>query len=93
MRQQKYTAIREYLSAKFPGSTIEEKNDSTRHAFKIHIAGGSRLLKVAEEFADDNNVTEIRRQFDLWDVAGVLARESEQGVMVTQEGLRLFPRG
>ncbi|MGH7233999.1 MAG: hypothetical protein ACREF7_00940 [Candidatus Saccharimonadales bacterium] len=65
-RLQKYAAIQQYLADKFPESQIEQKYGFDRGAksFKIEAAGSSLLLKISDEFIDDNNIDEILRRLD-----------------------------
>jgi len=95
MREEKHTAINKYLTEKFPGCDIEQMHDFDRGAqtFKLHAADGSLLLKVGDEFVEDNTTPEILRLFNLWGLAEVLCKEKELGVLVSQHGLESFRRG
>ena len=92
---EKYSAIDGYLREYFKGSDVEQKHDFDRGAqsFKVHLSGHTFLLKVGDEFIEDNAVAEILRQFGLWSIAEVLGKETELGVIVTRHGLETFDRG
>lgn len=95
MREEKHAAINTYLAEKFPNCDIEQKHDFDRGAqtFKVHVADGTLLLKVGDEFVEDNSTPEILRLFNLWGLAEVLGKEKELGVLVSQRGLESFRRG
>lgn len=95
MNDEKRTAIRAYLSSHFPSATIKEKYDFNigAHAFKLHVAGETLLLKVRDEFAEDNSASEILRLFNLWSLAEILGKEQDLGVLASQRGLEAFHRG
>jgi len=95
MRAEKHAAINKYLAEKFPGRDIEQKHDFDRgtQTFKLHVTDGTLLLKVGDEFIEDNSAPEILRLFNLWGLAEVLGKEKELGVLVSQRGLESFPRG
>ena len=94
MRTQKHSAIESYLKDHFSNCQIEQNYDFDRGAqsFKIESVDGSRLLKVGNEFVDDNETSEMLRLFDLWALSAVLAKEKELGVLVLQSGLTSFSR-
>lgn len=94
MHEEKHAAIKQYLAEKFPGCEIEQQHDFARRAqsFKLHIVAVTLLLKVGDEFIDDNSTPEILRLFNLWGVAEVLGNEKEFGVLVSQHGLDSFRR-
>jgi len=94
MRGDKVEMVNGYLAKKFPMTNIEYKHDFDLDAerFKISFKGETALLKVSGIFLDDNNEEEILRLFDLWDLAGVLAKEKELGVLATSTGLSTFER-
>ena len=73
MHEEKHAAIKQYLAEKFPGCEIEQQHDFARRAqsFKLHIVAVTLLLKVGDEFIDDNSTPEILRLFNLWGVAEV----------------------
>lgn len=91
----KVTVIASYLKAKFPDSTIEQKHDFDQGAqsFKVDLADRTLLLKVGDEFTEDNSIEEIIRLFDLWALPEILEKETELGVLATQRGLETFSRG
>lgn len=90
----KHSAIERHLSSAFPCSTITQKHNFDRgtQTFKICSQDHTLLLKISNEFVDDNSIDEIFRQFDLWDLTKNLAREIELGLLVTQCGLETFTR-
>jgi len=92
MREEKHVAIDKYLAENFPGCDIEQKYDFDCRAqtFKVHIADGTLLLKVADEFVEDNVTPEILRLFNLWGLAKMLGKEKKLGVLVSQHGLEAF---
>ena len=92
--EEKLVFIREYLAKKFAGCDIEHREDFIRssQSFKIYASGGPLLLKVSDEFIDDNPIEEIDRLFDLFGIPGVLAENTELGVMLTQQGIGFFNR-
>lgn len=94
MREEKHAAINQYLTEKFSDCKIEQRHDFDRGAqiFKVHIPDDTLLLKVGDEFIDDNGTAEILRQFNLWALAEVLSKEKEFGVLVSQRGLESFRR-
>jgi hypothetical protein len=94
MRLQKHAAVQQYLAGKFPECKIEQRYDFDRGAqgFKIDVADGSLLLKVADDFIDDNDITEILRRFDKWKLHHLLRNEQRQGIMVTENGPSNFER-
>jgi hypothetical protein len=73
---------------------VEQKHDFDRGAqsFKVHLSGRTLLLKVGDEFIEDNSVAEILRQFDLWSLAELLGKGTELAVLVTRHGLETFDR-
>ncbi|MGH8403465.1 MAG: hypothetical protein ACRESO_08710, partial [Gammaproteobacteria bacterium] len=93
-RLQKYAAIQQYLADKFPDSQIEQKNDFDRGAqsFKIEVTDSSLLLKIAGEFIDNNNIDEILRRLDDWNICALLGSEPGFGIMVTENGPSPFER-
>ncbi|HEU0220368.1 MAG TPA: hypothetical protein VFQ98_06150 [Gallionella sp.] len=95
MRDEKHADINKYLAERFPGCNIEQKYDFYRGAqtYKVHISDNTFLLKVGDEFIDDNGTPEILRLFNLWGLAEVLGKEKELGVLVSQRGLETFRRG
>lgn len=95
MREEKHAAINKYLAEKFPDCDTEQMHDFDRGAqtFKLHVADGSLLLKVGDEFVEDNSTPEILRLFNLWGLAEALCKEKELGVLVSQHGLESFRRG
>lgn len=95
MREEKHAAINKYLAEELPGCDIEQKHDFDRGAqtFKLYIAGGTLLLKIEDEFFEDNSTPEILHLFKFWGLAEVLGKEKELGVLVSQCGLKLFRRG
>lgn len=95
MKEEKFAEIAKHLSEKFPGCQVEQKYDFDRGAqsFKVHVPGGTLLLKVVEEFIEDNSVVEILRLFNLWALAENLGKEKELGVLVSQRGMERFQRG
>lgn len=95
MRKDKHAAICNYLAEKFPGCNIEQKHDfdSRAQTFKLHVADGTLLLKVGDEFVDDNGTPEILRLFTRWGLPEVLGKEKELGVLVSQRGIESFLRG
>jgi hypothetical protein len=95
MNQEKHAAITKYLADNFPDCKIEQKYDFDRGAqtFKISMSKDALLLKVADEFVEDNGTPEILRLFGLWHLPEVLCKEKKLGVLVTQQGLELFRRG
>lgn len=94
MNQEKCAAIRSYIESKFPGCNIEDSDDFNLKTLTVTIQVGSslRLLKVDKDFIDDNDISEILRQFDLWDLSEILLEEKELGVMITQQGPSFFSR-
>jgi hypothetical protein len=94
VNDEKKATIRAYLSSHFPNATIEEKHDFDvgAQAFKLHVSGGTLLLKVGDEFAEDNSASEILRLFNLWSLAEILGKEQELGVLATGRGLETFLR-
>lgn len=94
MREDKVELVNRYLAKKFAMANIEYKYDFDLDAekFKIPFEGETALLKVAGIFLDDNNEKEILRQFELWDLAGVLSKEKKLGVLATSTGLSTFER-
>lgn len=95
MHEEKYAAIAQYLSANFTDCEIEQKPDFDRGAqsFKVHVPKATLLLKVGNEFVDDNDTAEILRLFKSWAIEEILSNEKELGVLVTQRGPEVFNRG
>ena len=93
--EDKKAAIYAYLCEKFPNSEVEQKYDFNlgAQAFKIRLRDRVLLLKVGDEFVEDNAIAEILRQFNLWSLAEILGKETELGVLATQRGLETFRRG
>lgn len=93
-RSQKHAAIQQHLAGKFPECQIEQEHDFDRGAqgFKIDVADGSLLLKIADEFIDDNDISEILCRFDTWKLCDLLRNEQRLGVMVTENGPFNFER-
>lgn len=92
MSQEKYKAIEKYLSAKMGITHIEQNHDNDRdtQTFKIHLEDGPRLLKVADDFIADNNITDILIRFDQASLADLLLKEKQRKVLITQHGLTLI---
>ena len=95
MNKEKLGAIAKYLSQKMGNVDIEQKHDFDRGAqtFKLHVADGSRLLKVSDDFVDDNSIADILRRFDQWNLTEALMREKQLGILATDRGLETFDRG
>ena len=94
MQDIKYTAIRRYLSENFPDCDIEQRNDFDRHAqsFRIGAHEGDLLLKVSDEFVEDNEVSEILKLMSKWSLAEALRNDGGKGVLFSQHGIELFAR-
>lgn len=95
MDENKLQAVREYLNNKFPESEIEEKLDFDLSAqiFKIHKEGHSLLLKVGENFLDDNNQEQIKNTLENQKIAELLEEDKKLGVLVTNDPPSIFNRG
>jgi hypothetical protein len=95
MHEEKHAAIAQYLSESFTDCEIEQKPDFDRGAqsFKVHAPKATLLLKVGNEFLDDNDTAAILRLFKTWAIEEILAKEKELGVVVSQRGPELFKRG
>lgn len=94
MDQQKLKAVRTYLEKEFPGSTIEEKYDFDRGAqtFRIRVEKELLLLKVGEEFVEDNGEPEITAHLRRWDVGNLLRENSTLGIFVGNRAPVAFSR-
>jgi hypothetical protein len=94
MTDDKIEVVRAYLTRKFPGATIEHRNDRKFHAqaFKIVFKGDSALLKVSDEVLGDNSEQQILRLFDRKAVADVLAKDTNLGVFLISAELTTFER-
>lgn len=94
MNQEKHVAIFKCLSENFPGCKIEQRHDFDRGAqtFKISEPNDTLLLRVADEFVDDNCPSEILRLFNLWHLPEVMSNEKKLGVLATRRGLESFRR-
>ena len=95
MDENKLKVVREYLNEKFPGSEIEEKLDFdlSAQAFKIHKEKHSLLLKVGENFLDDNNQEQIKSTLENQKIAELLEENHELGVFVSNDPPSIFKRG
>lgn len=91
----KQTVIYAYLCEKFPNAMVEHKNDFdwSAQSFKVRLPDRVLLLKVEDEFIDDNATAEILHQFDLWSLAEILGKEMKLGVLVSHHGIGTFHRG
>ena len=95
MHEEKHAAIAKYLSESFTGCEIEQKSDFDRDAqsFKVHVPKATLLLKVGNNFLDDNDTAEILRLLKSWAIEEILGKEKDLGVVVSQRGPELFKRG
>lgn len=94
MSANKIRAISAYLSERFPNAEIDEKADFDRGAqsFKVHLPSRTLLLKVSNEFIEDNHAPEILHRFNLLSLAEVLGKDASVGILVSQRGLETFAR-
>lgn len=94
MREDKCKAIEEYLSRKMPGLDIQQKNDFSLGArtYKILVPSGDLLLKISDEFIDDNDIADITRKLDRWNIIEELSNKYQLGILVTQNGISTFNR-
>ena len=92
--REKKMAIEKYLSKNIPNKGIEQKKDFDLSAqtFKVNIEKGFLLLKVWEPFVNDNDIPEIIRQFERWDLPGLLTKNSKSTVFVGNKGVKILKR-
>lgn len=59
----KLNTVREYLASSFPGKVVEEQYDFDRGAqtFKVRDGKDSLLLKVGENFLEDNDSGQVNQ--------------------------------
>ena len=94
MDESKLDSVREYLNNVFPDQKITENHDFDLAAqtFNISNETDSLLLKVGENFVDDNNADQIVDLLNRWDVADLLKQHPEVGLLVTSKGPQSFER-
>lgn len=94
MDEKKLEVVREYLKSKFPENTIEEKYDFDLSAqtFKIHKGKHRLLLKVGENFLEDNNEEQIKVTLNNQAIAELLEENKELGVLVSNDPPSIFKR-
>lgn len=94
MNENKIQAVREYLSSKFPESKIEEKYDFDRSAqkFKIYKERSLLLLKISENFLDDNDKEQIKNTLENQKIAELLEENNEKIVFVTNKQPAILDR-
>jgi len=94
MDENKLNAVREYLSDKFPENQVEEKYDFDLSAqrFKIRRDKGTLLLKVGENFLDDNSESQIKDTLNNQKIAELLAENEELYVLVSNGPPSVFKR-
>jgi hypothetical protein len=88
MDKSKLDSVKQYLQEEFADQEITDKYDFDlgAQAFKISADTGSLLLKVGENFVDDNDADQIVGMLIRWDVADLLRQHPEVGVLITSEG-------
>ena len=94
MNEGKLDSVRKFLIDVFPDWKITEKYDFDLAAqtFKVSNERGSLLLKVGENFIDDNNTEQIVDMLNKWDVPSLLKQNPEVGLLVTSNGPQSFER-
>jgi len=94
MEENKLNAVRKYLLSEFKNDVVEEKYDFDRCAqtFKVHHKNESLLLKVDENFLDDNSEDEITAVLENQEISKILKDNKELGVFVGNLGANIFKR-
>jgi hypothetical protein len=94
MDKSKLDSVKQYLQEEFPDLEITDKYDfdSGAQTFKISADAGLLLLKIGENFVDDNDEYQIVGMLSRWDVADLLRQNPQVGVLVKHEGPESFER-
>lgn len=81
----KLQVVRNYLAREFPGAIIDDQYDFDRCArtFRIRIDKDSLLLKVGENFLDDNSDVQVGNHLQNWKIASILRENRELGIFVS----------
>jgi hypothetical protein len=92
MNESNLNVVRDYFHEKLPGRGITEKHDfdSGTQTFNIARDTGSLLVKVNQNFIDDNDANEIRNMLNRWDIVDILKQHPEVGLLVISKDPRLF---
>jgi len=94
MDEQRLGAVMQHLDENFPHCDIVETHNLSSDAisFKIAHERGSFLLKVSDEFLDNNDSERISDFLRQSDITNLLLQHPDLGVLVTNDGVTYFQR-
>ncbi len=96
--QHKIEAVRNYLTAEFPGAELVRPPKDNRKLefeykaveFRIEAGPALYVLCVSEEFLDDNSPSSVDDRLRQWEVARELRRAGRKPLLVTKQGMQLI---
>lgn len=91
MRLEKIAIVKKYLSQVFRDCAVENTREIDRMAevFKINFGQNIYLLKISDEFLDDNSCVKITATFAELHVAKCLSVNKNKTVLLTNFGLEV----
>lgn len=90
VKEAKIQGITGFLTKHFQNSEIQYQHEFSTgsEVFKISLTKGFLLLKVGEEFLEDNDESEIIKLMGKWSVISLLEENGKLGVLLTTDGPR-----